>query len=205
MRSMRWALTGVVLVLASCGGGSSSSNSEVSSTTSEESPTSTVAGTEVVYKVGDTGPGGGIIFYIDESGFDSSSGDDTSIGSMCLTDTCHYLEMAPTDLNGLFSWKDARVVAEAFSTQSAKDWVLPSRDALNEMCKYAFGDTVNDICNDDGAGSLSLRDYGFSTDYYWSCSEGGNFIAWYQYFNGGGQYRAHAENTTNHVRPVRAF
>jgi hypothetical protein len=38
------------------------------------------------YSVGDTGPGGGIIFYVDSAGF-------TSNGV-----TCHYLEVAPSDL-----------------------------------------------------------------------------------------------------------
>ena len=67
MRSMRFVLIGVVAMLVSCSGGSSS-------TTSEASCTSTDAGAQVVYKVGDTGPGCGIIVYVDEAGFDSFSG-----------------------------------------------------------------------------------------------------------------------------------
>jgi hypothetical protein len=190
MRTLRWALTGVVLVLVSCGGGSS--------------PTSTDAVAEVVYNVGDTGPGGGIIFYVDEAGFNNSSGDDTSIGAMCLIDTCHYLEMAMTDLEGSYSWDDAIVAAEAFSTPSANDWVLPSFDALNEMCKYAFGDTMNRICNDEGNGTFTNSVGGFSPDLYWSSSENVDYGAYVWVFMFGG-YTANTKNVMYLVRPVRAF
>jgi len=204
MRSMRWALSGVVLVLVSCGGGSSSTTNEVSSTTSDALSTSTLAGAEVVYKVGDTGPGGGIIFYVDEAGFDNSSGVDTSIGAMCLTGICHYLEAAPTVLEGEYSWDDAIVAAESFSTLLANDWLLPSRDALNAICKYAFGDTVNVICNESGDGSFVNNVGNFSADFYWSSSEYDGNTAWYQLFTWGGQDYG-GKDYTYYVRPVRAF
>ena len=120
--NLGWVLVAAVAVLVSCGGGSSS-------TTSDASSTSTDASAQVVYKVGDTGPGGGIIVYVDEAGFDNSSGGDTSIGVMCLTGTCHYLEMAPTVLEGDFAWSDAINAAENYSTAITDDWVLPSKDA----------------------------------------------------------------------------
>jgi hypothetical protein len=190
VRTLRWALIGVVAVLVSCGDGSSNA--------------STVTGVEDEYNVGDTGPGGGIIVYVDEAGFDNSSGGDTSIGAMCLTGTCHYLEMAPTELEGQYPWDDAMVAAEEFSTPSANDWVLPSKDALNEMCKYWFVDARSVICNDDSESSLALRLSGFSTDGYWSSSEYGVSSAWGQIFLLGGQ-----SNTSKlipaYVRPVRAF
>ena len=189
MRTMRWVLTGVVLVLVSCGGGPS---------------TSSDAGVEVVYKLGDTGPSGGIIIYVDEAGFDNSSGDDTSIGAMCMTGTCHYLEIAPTDLEGQYSWDDAIVASEAFSTASANDWMLPSKGALNEMCKYAFSDTSNRKCNDEGNSRFTNSVGGFSNDEYWSSSEINVGNAWFQHFNYG--YRLNSpKDYTYYVRPVRAF
>ena len=191
MRSMRWALTGVVLVLVSCGGGSS--------------PTSTDAVAEVVYNVGDTGPGGGIIFYVDEAGFTNHVKIARSIGVMCLTGTCHYLEMAPTDLEGAYFWFDAFDAAESYSTATADDWVLPSKDALNEMCKYAFGDKRNTICNDDGLGSLSIGVGGFSTDGHWSSTEGPTSGAWVQSFGSGMQEGNIGKDWAHSVRPVRAF
>ena len=197
MRSIRFVLIGVVAMLVSCGG-------ESSSTTSEASSTSTVAGTEVVYKVGDTGPGGGIIVYIDDAGFDNSSGVDASIGAVCLTGTCHYLEVAPTVLEGDYSWDDAIVAAESFSTPLANDWVLPSKDALNVICKYAFGDTVNVICNESGDSSFVNNVGNFSSDYYWSSSEYDGNTAWYSLFTCGCQDYGD-KDYTYYVRPVRAF
>lgn len=212
MRSMRWALTGVVLVLVSCGGGSLSSNSEVSSTASEELTTQTDAFAEVVYKVGDTGPGGGIIVYVDEEGFRRSDIGQWSIGAMCKTGTCHYLEMAQADVGGTSSYGNAIAAAEYYSTATADDWVLPTRDALNEVCKYAFGDTVNAICNDSGGGPFSNSVGGFLTNespstLYWSSSNavaGADPQFWLQSFKSGEQLQS-GKLFPGYVRPVRAF
>lgn len=197
MRSIRWALVGVSAVLASCG-------SESSPTTSDSSLTLTVAETKDEYKVGDTGPGGGIVFYVDETGFDNSDGDTTSIGAVCLIETCEYLEMAPEDLAGQYFWKDAIVASEKFSTPAADDWVMPSMDALNEMCKFAFGDTVNVICNESGSGEFTKRFGGFSDGPYWRSSEGADNDEWGQSFVNGFQ-NYDGMNSKAFVRPVRAF
>ena len=139
------------------------------------------------YKVGDTGPGGGIIVYVAVEGFDDSSGVGASIGAMCLKGICHYLEMAPTDLEGTYSWKDAMVAAEAFSTPSANDWLLPSQVEL--LLIYRFSSR--------GVG-------GFSPDYYWSSSEGDVNCAWSQRFKDGWQFYT-VKYSPYYVRPVRAF
>jgi hypothetical protein len=152
------------------------------------------------YKVGDTGPGGGIIVYVDEAGFENSD-EDYDLGLVCLTGTCHYLEMAPFDLENM-SWQQAKAAAEAFSTPSANDWLLPSKDALNEMCKFVLGDTVNVMCNDNGHGSF-YKDDGHLP--YWSSYQGGDGTALIQYFASGIQdYYYKGENSLG-VRPVRAF
>ena len=155
------------------------------------------------YAVGDTGPGGGIIVFKDEVGFDNSSGDPTSIGAMCLKVTCHYLEMAPTDLKGSFAWSAAINAAENYSTAATDDWVLPSLAALNEICKYAFGDKVNAICNDDGNGTFT-NSVGNFHGLYWSSFEYVGNAAWFQDFNLGGQHPSNKDET-GYVRPVRAF
>jgi hypothetical protein len=54
--------------------------------------TFTLTVTAVVYTVGQTGPGGGIVYYVSASDF-------TSTGSSCST-TCKYLEVAPSGWNG---------------------------------------------------------------------------------------------------------
>ena len=93
-------------------------------------------------------------------------------------------------------------VADAYTTPTASDWFLPSRDELNEVCKYArnTGQAAGaDIVCAGGA----LRG-GFSTDYYWSSSEYGDYDAWYQDFYDGFQYGL-SKDDPSYVRPVRAF
>lgn len=168
MRTLRWALVGAVAVLVSCGGGSSS----------------------VVYKVGDEGPGGGIIVYVDEAGFSNSSGDDTSIGAVCPKGTCHYLEMAPTNIGDWHSWDEAIMAARSFSTPSANDWVLPSKDALNVLFEFS---------NSSFGGFAP-----FPNSDYWSSSESDANSAWNQSISSGSQSTAN-KPYASYVRPVRAF
>ena len=198
MRSMRWALTGVVFVLASCGGGSSSN-------TSEESPTSTVVETEVVYKVGDTGPGGGIIVYVDEAGFTSEQ-----ILGCGFEEMCHYIEMAPSDLDGSYTWLEATKVVLEYSTATADDWFLPSMNSLNQICKYAFGDTVNEYCNENGTGQFMKSVGGFADDFYWTVEQESGAVSYVQsFYEGvdytGGNIQTASVDRKHRVRPVRVF
>ena len=197
MRKVSFALLCATLALVSCGGGSSPTSIEVTAN-------STVIEAVVEYKVGDVGPGGGIIFYVDETGFDNSDGDSTSIGAVCSIGICHYLEMASADLAEQYSWKDAVVAADEFSTSTADDWMLPSMDALNAMCKYAFGDTANEVCNNSGSGEFVNRFGGFSSGPYWRSSEGADNDEWGQSFVNGFQ-NYDGMNSKAFVRPVRAF
>ena len=93
-------------------------------------------------------------------------------------------------------------VADAYTTPTASDWFLPSRDELNEVCKYArnTGQAAGaDIVCTGG----ELRG-GFSSGYYWSSSEFDVNVAWGQYFLTGNQGYI-AKYPTFFVRPVRAF
>jgi hypothetical protein len=215
--------------------------------------------------VGNTGPGGGIVFYV-------SAGNFTSTGSDCNT-TCKYLEAVPTDQSTGIVWATtaafcyaagsdsgtsscqgnsiysntagqaasrtaatgigkgmvntnqiyARVsnnggaggaetstyaagIAFAYENNGKTDWHLPSKDELNELCKYARTQTTGDTgaqCNDSG----TLR-VGFSDAYYWSSSELEPIpgLAWPQVFLNGVQgFARDQKETLNVVRPVRAF
>jgi hypothetical protein len=162
------------------------------------------------YAIGDTGPGGGKIFYVSTSGFRSNGV------------TCHYLEAAPEDI-GTLRWSSrsesvdttktgigmgaantaamlsadpnaaAARACNMYGNGGKSDWFLPSKDELNEMYwnKAAIG--------------------GFGTGRYWSSSEGYDASrAWYQYFSDGIQSDNHQDSnarktTANSVRAVRAF
>jgi hypothetical protein len=191
-------------------------------------------------EVGETGPGGGVVFYVSATNF-------TSTGSDCGT-ACKYLEAAPanwlagTTGDPLRSWatnvnsnqttavsgadgtaigsgyqnsrdivaqtgnvaaSSAAVLAREYGGGSKSDWFLPSKDELNELCKYARTQTTGDtavIC--DNTGTLRV---GFSTDGYWSSSEGDlPDRSWGQIFINGHQGYGGKEDAF-YVRPVRAF
>jgi len=110
--------------------------------------------------------------------------------------------IARHDAGGVSKADYAVGVADAYTTPTASDWFLPSRDELNEVCKYArnTGQAAGaDIVCAGGA----LRD-GFATNYYWSSSEGDDYGAWYQYFGSGSRWND-VKDYSIYVRPVRAF
>ncbi len=179
--------------------------------------------------VGDTGPGGGTIFYVDltralgsqyfevacagwQNNCDGATADPTAqwgCYGIPITDgglTIGTGEQNTADiLAQCVTVGIAADLADDYSHNTLDDWFLPSKDELNALCKWAFGDTVNAVCNNSGSGSLSLTGVGgFSTDFYWSSSEDDDYYAWYQYFHFGYQDDT-SKNLTTSVRPVRAF
>jgi len=162
------------------------------------------------YKIGDTGPAGGIIFF--DRGFTG--------------DGWRYLEAAPAGAEFTAQWgaygknvantmeavgfgkKNTTLIVErlkalnetnkaaqlcaALDVNGYKDWFLPSKDELDLMYK-----------------NLKLKGLGgFSTNYYWSSSQTSNLFdrAWNQRFSDGAQLNFNFIKTnTNSVRAVRAF
>ena len=203
--------------------------------------------------VGDTGPGGGKVFYV-------RAGGGTFACGATLASTCKYLEAAPT--SGTNAWTDitrtwatdvvnprnqatavlgadgtaigsgyqnsldivaqagnvaatsAAVEARAYrGPNNLTDWHLPSKDELNQMCKWQRGQAwVSDatICNNSGTLNSGRGASGFSTGpqpWYWSSSELGadpDTNAEAQNFNFGNQFVNNKAGTL-FVRPVRAF
>lgn len=157
-----------------------------------------------LFKPGDRGPGGGVIFFVDRD--DQFPGFD-------------YLEAAPDDL-GVHAWcvqadvsipeARARAVGQGKANTQAilatcamgaanaavdyrgpngkDDWFLPSLGEV--MLLYRFAEQ---------SGKLDL---GF--DYIWSSSESSATTAWYQPFDHGGLYEYQKDGQL-HVRPIRAF
>jgi hypothetical protein len=100
----------------------------------------------------------------------------------------------------------AATVARAFQGGSKTDWFLPSLDELNALCKWAFNDTVNVICNRNGADDLSLTNGGFLNALYRSSSEVNATNAWILIFSSGFQSDFFPKDEIVYrVRPVRAF
>jgi hypothetical protein len=97
-------------------------------------------------------------------------------------------------------------IAYAYANNGKSDWHLPSKDELNELCKYARTQTTGNTavrC----AETDTLR-VGFSGAFYWSSSELEPIagLAWPQNFSSGIQgFSDDQKSKTNVVRPVRAF
>jgi hypothetical protein len=102
----------------------------------------------------------------------------------------------------------AKVLAYA-GNATAGQWFIPSMNELNELCKYARGQTTGVLtvaCITGGTfKSGTANDLGgFEEDYYWSSSEGGADGAWVQKLNVGSQELVSKLNTY-YIRPIRAF
>ena len=197
--------------------------------------------------LGDTGPGGGNIFYVATGTF--------SCG-LNLASTCRYLEAAPSGWNNngvaaddpFNAWatgsnnivstvsgsdgiaigtgyqnsvdianqannvaaSSAAVAARAYTGGSKSDWFLPSKDELNQMCKWANAVPWNSNATICTGGTLNLGSgaglgaAGFVAQWYWSSSEESNEYALSQYFPNGLQYPGE-KDVYVYVRPVRAF
>ena len=193
-----------------------------------------------VCKIGMTGPGGGLIFFVDYNNeyatYDYLEAAPTD-GVFALSATtgvwatttpkCGAAAPQATDCQtetiytetgvglaaikglhrGLFGGKvataaiiarhDAGVVAkdlyaagvaDDYTTATASDWWLPSKDELQKM---------QENLNNKGVG-------GFASGNYWSSSEGDVNYAWYLYLVGG-HHNTVSKANTYYVRPVRAF
>ena len=163
------------------------------------------------YEVGDTRPGGGIIFYYDPNGF-------------TMADTgkkAHYLEAAPTDFPDTYEWRlptgsiagtgtdigtgrknTAVINADSGNTPAAKacaelntggrtDWFLPSRDELDELYKYW----------DDSGKPANIN----STGFYWSSSQSLVGYAYNHDFSSDTKRTNYMDSNASDVRAIRAF
>jgi hypothetical protein len=96
-------------------------------------------------------------------------------------------------------------IADTYTTATASDWFLPSKDELNEVCKYARDTGQNagasDVCT---GGTLRTGVGGFAAAGYWSSTEDASTNAWFHNFDTGSQ-NSFGKADPFYVRPVRAF
>jgi hypothetical protein len=97
----------------------------------------------------------------------------------------------------------AATTARAYQGGGKTDWFLPSKDELNQLCRYAWNLTVANTDTTCTGMSGTIRT-GFSTASYWSSSELDATNARAQSFGFGVQFDDRKFGAL-YVRPVRAF
>lgn len=186
-----------------------------------------------VLAVGRTGQGGGTVFYYDASGFacgptlsatchyleaaptngsaawlDSlnkwsdtsvqigSNAEGTAIGTGYKNTEAMVAQSSTAGNAGI-------VVREYRGPNNLSDWFLPSRAELNELCKYASGQTTGVTAEVCAGGTLRA---GFTASWYWSSSENSATPgdSWMQNFSSG-LGASQAKWVPWSVRPIRAF
>ena len=181
--------------------------------------------------IGSTGPGGGIVFYdagsqqswgryleVAPGGWSGTAKDPTAV--WCNTSRDFTAEIrdavlratvgveigkgkANTNLIVAKCWEGAGVLANAYKGGGKSDWYLPSRDELNELCKYAKYQPTgkSDVkCKY----SIPMLRGEFVQGTYWSSSENVTDSAWTQYFFDGYQCTC-PKHAAAYVLPIRAF
>jgi len=196
------------------------------------------------YEVGDLGPGGGIVFYVAETPFDcgptleavctyieaapsavdpfrtwtSLDDVDTSVADAVGTaiGTGYKNSIAIANQNGNYAGVSAAVLAREYDGGGKTDWYLPSRDELNQMCKWQRGiigitlTTLTSVCA-GGEVNTGTGASGFAGGYYWSSSDFGSSefqLAWVQNFGdeaGDSTQSEGMKTSAYYLRPVRAF
>jgi hypothetical protein len=202
--------------------------------------------------IGDTGPGGGTIFYKRSTPFTCGP---------TRASTCTYLEAAPAGWNGgsdpqnrwaqqtpirydnvqvgssggdtatsfAIGWgyRNTRAIVAQGNTDTSTsvspiadshtvtvlgvvygDWYLPSRDELNQMCKWARNQSwISDATTCDNSGALNSGPgaSGFTAGYYWSSSEHNETYAYSQNFSTASDSAISLKFNYSYIRPIRSF
>jgi hypothetical protein len=175
-----------------------------------------------VCKVGDTGPGGGKVFFVSSTGFQVSA----------TGKTAYYLEATKNPYGPALVWcnkaglipgadapgigdgaqntldiakactSGAGKTVDAFESGGKTDWYLPSKAELNEICKWTNGQPTGDLSKICTSGTLNNPFYGFS---FWSSTENDASTAWKQPLGSGVQWAYDKTWTGFYFTPTRAF
>jgi hypothetical protein len=185
-----------------------------------------VGGTSLC-KIGMTGPGGGLIFFVDYNdqyaglnyleaapvgwgnGITVNEGGLTgeTTGSSTLDPLMKWCSNT-SSLLGLNAWSNSAVGAGASNTSTAD--TTCTGGAIQAASDYAGGSKSDWFLPSIGEAMLmytNLRQQGvggFASDFYWSSSEVDANFAWSQFFYYGYQFDS-GKTFPYYVRPVRAF
>ena len=98
-------------------------------------------------------------------------------------------------------------VAGDYFTATASDWFLPSKDELNQLCRYARYLTLDISAANCSGGTGGVRRSTYWTDGYWSSSEYSATQGNFQEFAVGGLMNTRKDIAFYFpkVRPIRAF
>ncbi len=203
--------------------------------------------------VGSIGPGGGVVFYdagsyqswgryleFAPNGWSGNKNDPEAI--WCNVTNVNFLDLisditlrasvgdeigkgkANTDLMLAGCTSGAGNLANAYKGGGKKDWYLPSRNELNELCKFVLNNPRNDGSlnwkSDKACQTNTTLLAGFLQTTYWSSSEGVfDFLykrpgVWTLHLSappaGGSPKLSHSaivgkDGSSNRLRPIRAF
>jgi len=159
------------------------------------------------YAIGDIGPAGGWVFYIEAAGLHGLEA--ATVDQSAAAWGCNNTNIVGADgtrvgmgarntddiIRGCLTLGIAAALADDYiSVSGYNDWFLPSKDELNLMYLNI------------GPGSMALPNLGgFVLNNYWSSSELNNNNAWAQDFGNGIQSGTPARSNPFVVRSVRAF
>jgi hypothetical protein len=167
------------------------------------------------YAIGDTGPGGGKIFYVDSTGFACGP---------TLSSTCKYLESAPT--TGKAAWKDEQYFGpvwpdlepDATATQIGTGYkntlAMTGLDYQNEVQTSALayrgpkGKSDWFIPSMSELAALFAQKKmvgGFLNRSYWSSSDASDGLTYCIHFQSRELERGGGSEWISFLRPVRAF
>ena len=178
------------------------------------------------YALGDTGPGGGLVFLISGGltyemapktwGANETTGiewcNNTSSDVTGAVGTAVGTGSANTTALDAACTSGAGQSAADYSANGLSDWFLPSKDELNAMCYYSRNLTASPdptvscygVAGTTQNGTFAAGTYGFASVEYWSSSQGSSSNAWSLKF-GNGSRNYVLKTSTLRVRPVRAF
>ena len=178
------------------------------------------------YALGETGPGGGLVFLIsggltyemapntwganETTGIQWCSDQSNSVTTSTAvgTGSANTTAMLTSASSFVACTSSAPNAVRAYAGGGLTDWFLPSQDELNAMCNYSRNPSSpaapSSTCSGTQTGAFAAGTYGFASVYYWSSSEYNSNRAWTRSFDNGNQDDGNKASSLR-VRPVRAF